>query len=76
MKEFRNLITIFKKSFNFDKEIIKKINAYLFNKIIYFEKNPNEIENDIITIEKKISKMIIDRDYVIITFTKIMNNEF
>jgi hypothetical protein len=71
-----SFITILKKRLNLAKEIIRKIDARLSNKIAYLRKRFGETENDIITIKKKVSGIITDRDYVIITLARIVNSEF
>jgi hypothetical protein len=76
IREFKKFITIFGKRLNLVKKIIRKTDARLFNKIVYLGKSLSEIRNDITTIKKKISGMIIDRDHVITALAKIVNNEF
>jgi hypothetical protein len=76
VREFKDLITIFRKRFNLVEKTIRKIDARLFNKIAYFGESFDKIRNDIITIEKKVSGMIIDRDYVINVFARIIDNGF
>jgi hypothetical protein len=76
VREFRSFITIFGKRLNLAKKIIKKTDARLSNKIDYLRKSINKTGNDIITIKKKVSGMITDRDYVITALARIMNSEF
>ncbi len=75
MKEFRDLITIFRKRVDLAEEIIRKIDARLFNKIPYLGESFGEIGDDIITIEEKVLGMITDRDHVIIVFARMVNSE-
>jgi seryl-tRNA synthetase len=74
VKELRNLITIFKKRLNLVKKTIRKTDARLSNKIAYLEKSLNKTEDDIITIEKKISEIITDRDHVINVLARIVDS--
>ncbi|SRR6266498_5457485 len=75
MKEFRDLITIFRKRVDLAEEIIRKIDARLFNKIVYFGESLGETGDDVIMIEEKISGKITDRDHVITAFVRIVNSE-
>jgi chromosome segregation ATPase len=76
VKKLKGFITILKKRLNLVKEIIKKINARLSNKIAYLRESLSDIKNDIITIKEKISGIITDRDHVIIALARIVNSEF
>jgi len=44
-------------------------------KIVDLEESLNKTKDDVKEIDKKVSRMITDRDHVITTFTKIMNSE-
>jgi hypothetical protein len=76
VREFRGLITIFGKRLNLVEETIRKIDARLSNKIVYFGESLGEIGDDVITIEEKVSGMITDRDYVINVLARIVDSGF
>jgi hypothetical protein len=76
MRKFKIFITIFRKRVDLAEEIIRKIDIRLSNKIAYLRESFGETGNDVITIKEKISRMIIDRDHVIIAFARIVNSEF
>jgi hypothetical protein len=76
VRELRGLITILRKRLDLAEEIIRKIDARLFNKIAYFGESLGETGDDVIKIEEKVSGMITDRDHVITALARIVNSEF